>query len=115
MKKMIVLSLFICAAIAFSASAAFAASGPSFFSSEGCIGCHSINGSGGAVGPDLSHVGSRKSLSWIKTQIVTPDAHFQSGSTVTINGNSYMAIMPNHKDMPVSEVNAIAAYLESLK
>jgi hypothetical protein len=34
---------------------------------------------------------------------------------VTINGKSYMAIMPNHKDMPASQVNAIAEYLESLK
>ena len=94
---------------------AFAASGPSLFSSEGCIACHTINGNGGQVGPNLSHVGSQRSLSWIKTQIVNPGAHFASGSTVAINGKSYMAIMPNHKGMPASKLNTIAQYLESLK
>jgi putative heme-binding domain-containing protein len=94
---------------------AFAASGSSLFSSEGCIACHTINGNGGQVGPNLSHIGSQRSLSWIKTQIVNPGAHFASGSSVTINGKSYMAIMPNHKSMPASKVNAIAGYLESLK
>ncbi len=97
------------------AVSAFAASGPALFRSEGCIACHTIDGHGGSVGPNLSHIGSQRSLSWIKTQIVTPGAHFASGSTVTINGKSYMAIMPNHKNMPASDVNTIAQYLESLK
>ena len=108
-------SLFVAAALMFSASAVFAASGSSLFSSEGCIACHTINGEGGSVGPDLSHVGSKRSLSWIKTQITDPSAHFASGSMVTIDGKSYMAIMPSHKSMPASQVNAIAEYLESLK
>ena len=94
---------------------AFAASGASLFGSEGCIACHTINGNGGQVGPNLSHVGSQRGLSWLKTQIVNPGAHFAYGSTVTLNGKSYMAIMPNHKSMPASKVNAIAEYLESLK
>ena len=94
---------------------AFAASGSSLFGSEGCIACHTIDGNGGQVGPNLSHIGSQRSLSWIKTQIVNPGAHFASGSAVTINGKSYMAIMPNHKNMPASKVNTIAQYLESLK
>ncbi|MHB8232376.1 MAG: c-type cytochrome [bacterium] len=93
----------------------FAASGASLFKPEGCIACHSINGVGGKVGPNLSHIGSQRSLSWLKTQIVTPGAHFASGSMVTINGKSFMAIMPNHKSMPASKVNALAEYLESLK
>ena len=94
---------------------AFAASGSSLFGSEGCIACHTIDGQGGSVGPDLSHVGGKRSLSWIKTQIVNPGAHFASESTVTLNGKPYMAIMPSHKRMPASKVNAIAQYLESLK
>ena len=94
---------------------AFAASGSSLFGSEGCIACHTIDGNGGQVGPNLSHIGSQRSLSWIKTQIVNPGAHFASGSTVAINGKSYMAIMPSHKSMPASKVNSIAQYLESLK
>ncbi len=96
-------------------TAAFASTGAQLFKSNGCIACHTIDGSGGAVGPNLSHVGSQRSLSWIKTQIVTPGKHFASGSTVTINGESYMAIMPNYKRMPKSQVDTVAKYLESLK
>ncbi len=94
---------------------AFALSGHSLFNSEGCITCHTINGKGGSIGPNLSHIGSQRSLSWIETQIATPGKHFKSGSTVTINGNSYMAIMPGHKNISASKLNALAKYLESLK
>ena len=114
MGKLIAAALVFAGVSSFAVSA-FAASGPALFKSEGCIACHTIDGHGGSVGPNLSHIGSQRSLSWIKTQIVTPGAHFASGSTVTLNGNSYMAIMPNHKSMPASDVNTIAKYLESLK
>jgi mono/diheme cytochrome c family protein len=101
--------------IMFNASLAFAATGPQIFTSDGCSACHTINGQGGSVGPDLSHIGSKRSLSWIKTQIINPSAHFASGSQVTLNGKSYMAIMPNHKNMSSSELNTLAEYLEGLK
>lgn len=112
MKKLLV--LFFALTLMFS-SKVFAASGYSLFNSEACIACHIINGKGGDVGPNLSHIGSKRSLSWIKTQIVNPSEHFVTGSTVTIDGNSYMAIMPSHKNMSDSKVNSIANYLESLK
>jgi mono/diheme cytochrome c family protein len=114
MKKSISV-LFIAAALIFSATTVFAASGSSLLSSEGCIACHVVNGHGGSVGPDLSHVGSKRSLYWLKTQITNPDAHFAYGSTVALNGKSYMAIMPGHKHMAAAKLNALAAYLESLK
>lgn len=115
MKKSFIAAIMAVAVLAFSASVTFAASGSSLFSSEGCIACHTINGQGGSVGPNLSHVGSKKSLSWIKDQIADPSSHFTAGSTVEINGHSYMAVMPSHKHMPASDLNAIASYLESLK
>ena len=114
MGKLIAAALVFAGVSSFAVSA-FAASGPALFRSEGWIACHNIDGHGGQVGPNLSHIGSQRSLSWIKTQIVNPGAHFASGSTVTLNGKSYMAIMPNHKGMPASDVNTIAKYLESLK
>ncbi len=109
--------LLIATALIFSATAVFAASGSSLFKSEGCIACHNINGNGqgGSVGPDLSHIGSKRSLSWIKTQITHPGAHFVSGTTANINGRSYRAIMPGNRHMAASKLNALAAYLESLK
>ncbi len=114
MSKLITAAVIFAGVSSFAVSA-FASSGPALFRSEGCIACHTINGSGGQVGPNLSHIGSQRSLSWIKTQIVNPGAHFTSGSSVTLNGKSYIAIMPNHKNMPASDVSTIARYLESLK
>ncbi|MHB8291422.1 MAG: cytochrome c peroxidase, partial [bacterium] len=96
------------------ASPTLATTGPQIFSNM-CATCHTINGKGGSIGPNLSHIGSQRSLPWIKTQIVTPSAHFAPGSTVVINGKSFMAIMPNHKSMPKSKVNAVAKYLAGLK
>ena len=115
--KKTVLMIVVFLAVSMFVVSAYAVSGSSLFISKGCIACHTINGQGGgsvAVGPNLSHIGSKRSLSWIKTQITNPKAHFVSGSMITINGKSYMAIMPNYKNMPTSDVNAIAEYLESL-
>ena len=29
------------------------------FNARGCIGCHTVNGSGGGIGPDLTHLAAR--------------------------------------------------------
>lgn len=38
----------------------------------GCIGCHSINGQGGQVGPDLSQAGMRHDANWIFQHFLDP-------------------------------------------
>lgn len=45
----------------------------------GCTGCHKINAEGGAIGPDLTHVGSRLSANLIRESILTPDAKIAKG------------------------------------
>ncbi len=97
---------------------AYVGSGPKgykLFRANGCIRCHAIKGSGGTMGPDLSHIGSKRSFPWIVTQIAYPSAHFKRGSIVTINGKTYPVIMPNYEHMPKSQVITISKYLESLK
>ena len=85
-------------------------------SSNGCMGCHTINGNkNDGMGPDLSHIGSKRSSHWIEIQIVNPSMHFKQGSQVRINGKTFKAIMPSFKDMPKSQVRAITKYLKSLK
>ena len=49
-------------------------SGKRVFQSEPCLSCHSLNGSGGHVGPDLTHVGSRRSADWILKYLENPKA-----------------------------------------
>ncbi len=89
--------------------------GLALFRADNCIACHRIDGAGGNVGPDLSHVGKTRSLSWIEAQIVDPKVHFTYGIPATINGHTYLVIMPEFKNIPASQLNTIARYLESLK
>ncbi len=98
-------SIFI--ALAVCSSEAFANSsinGASLFKSEGCIACHTINGKGGKVGPNLSHIGANNlSYRWMKKQLTDPAAHFRNN------------IMPPFKSMPPAQINMLVNYLESLK
>ena len=81
-----------------------------------CFACHAINGKGGNVGPNLSKEGAMKhSIKWLEFQIATPAKNFKPGSTMKINGKSYMAIMPDHKMLSKKELLELAAYLNSLK
>jgi putative heme-binding domain-containing protein len=50
-----------------------------FFGSAGCSACHSIQGRGGYLGPDLSNVGSARRLSEIRNAIVSPKAEAAPG------------------------------------
>ncbi|MCL4321783.1 MAG: cytochrome c [Deltaproteobacteria bacterium] len=94
----------------------FAASGRTVFETKGCINCHTINGSGGNMGPNLSNVGSRKSLEWIKDFVKNPNNYFNPGGSAFINGKKYTIMMPSFKNMlSTAELNAVANYLESLK
>jgi len=45
----------------------------------GCIGCHKVGAEGGAVGPDLSHVGGRLSAAGIREAILLPNAKVTKG------------------------------------
>jgi mono/diheme cytochrome c family protein len=50
--------------------------GAQLFNSLGCIGCHTIQGRGGAVGPELNaKLLQGKSSQWLITQIRDPKAH----------------------------------------
>ncbi len=89
--------------------------GMRLFEKDNCIACHRIDGVGGKVGPNLSHVGKTKSLSWIEAQIVDPKVHFRYGVPTTVNGHTYLVIMPEFKHISASQLNTIARYLKSLK
>jgi cytochrome c oxidase subunit 2 len=88
--------------------------GQELFLANGCGACHTIRGTpaDGVVGPDLTHVGSRLSLGagilpndheafvrWIAhTDEVKPGVH-----------------MPAFGMLPSQDVQALAAYLDSLE
>jgi nitric oxide reductase subunit C len=77
--------------------------GRQLYASQGCSGCHTINGVGGKVGPDLSQVGSRRSTGWIEQQIRNPKSHFPDST------------MPSFGQLPARDLQDLGAYLAGLK
>jgi putative heme-binding domain-containing protein len=51
-----------------------AAKGAQVFNASGCARCHTTGADGGFAGPDLSEVGSRRSLAQIESSILDPNA-----------------------------------------
>ncbi len=96
------------------APAADTAAGARAFAANGCAGCHAIAGTdaAGAIGPDLTHLGSRSSLG-AGTQPMTRAAlvRFITDAPAVKPG----ARMPAYPQMPRQDAQAIAAYLESMK
>jgi putative heme-binding domain-containing protein len=59
----------------FEKAAGDAASGKAVYEGKGkCASCHSIGGSGGVLGPDLSDVGRRRTLQYLEESLLNPDA-----------------------------------------
>ena len=95
-------------------AAAPASDGAGAFIRHGCGACHAIRGTPAiaTIGPDLTHVGSRRSVAaatlpneidQIARWLAEPD-HVKPG-----------VLMPPFRMLPVNELHAIAAYLRSLQ
>jgi len=77
--------------------------GSRLVASLGCDGCHSIDGRGGSVGPDLSDEATRgRSRKWLATQIKDPKAHNPD------------TIMPSFGTLSDRQLNDLLDYLMSL-
>ena len=77
--------------------------GRAIFSRSGCTACHSINGKGGKIGPDLTHVGARRT---------DPDwhmRHFKDPQSMVPG-----SIMPRI-ELSDKELRALTDYMLSLK
>jgi len=77
----------------------------------GCTGCHKINGEGGAIGPELTHVGSRLSANLIRESILTPDAKIAKGF------EKFKGIMPKTfgNQLTAAQLEALVQFLVSHK
>lgn len=89
-----------------------AGEGAALFRSTGCAACHRIAGTdaNGAAGPDLTHVGSRRSLG----AGILPN---NRGTMMGWIGDSQSIKpgnrMPPYKMLSAAELHALAAYLEA--
>jgi mono/diheme cytochrome c family protein len=78
--------------------------GAEVFRREKCMDCHTLKGKGGAVGPNLTYVGSKRSRDYIIQQIQDPKSH---------NPNTEM---PSFRDrLSDQELRDLADYLSRLK
>ncbi|MBW4054679.1 MAG: c-type cytochrome [Proteobacteria bacterium] len=78
--------------------------GRTLFQSQGCAGCHRVNGSGGNVGPNLSGEGMKgRSMKWLRTQLRSPKAH------------DPQSVMPAFSALAAQQIDQLADYLLSLK
>jgi cytochrome c oxidase subunit 2 len=88
--------------------------GQEAFVHAGCGGCHSIRGTEaqGQIGPDLTHVGSRRTLA-----AATLDNHIgtMTGWIADAQRIKPGNLMPSVDTLPARELRAVAAYLVSLK
>ena len=102
------LALLVAAAQAFPALQAAAqegqvGEGKKLFISQGCYGCHMIGAVGtSAIGPDLSHVGSRYTPEYLVRWLRDPVSQKPTAHMPRIN-------------LTELEVRALAAYLASLR
>jgi mono/diheme cytochrome c family protein/outer membrane lipoprotein-sorting protein len=80
--------------------------GRTLFRSAGCGRCHAIGGQGGRLGPDLSNVGGDPNHTpmWLADHIKNPSTH-TPGSSMPAFGSR----------LPARDIQALAAYLASLK
>lgn len=87
--------------------------GKELFRTQGCIGCHTINGlaQGGQLGPNLTHEAlRRRSDEWQLKHLMDPLSVYVVGETEGIRW-----IMPSYGQLSQEDLEALVAFLQSLK
>lgn len=88
--------------------------GKQLFSEVGCATCHRVAGTEaqGVAGPDLTHVGSRQSLGAgiLPNTRATLTGWIADSQSIKPNNR-----MPAYRSLKSEELNALAAYMESLQ
>ena len=77
----------------------------------GCTGCHKVGTEGGAIGPNLTHVGSRLSAVLIRECILKPDTRVAKGY------EKFVGVMPKMfgNQLTGAQLEALVQFLSSQK
>src|SRR4029077_17289682 len=76
-----------------------ASGGKLYAGKGGCARCHTVGGRGGAIGPDLSDIGARRSVAYLREALLAPEAAVPDGflfvRLVTRAGRSITGVLIN--------------------
>jgi len=77
----------------------------------GCLGCHKLNGTGGVIAPDLTHVGARRTADSIRRKLLDP------ASSIATGYEKMAGIMPKTFGtmMSAAQLEALVQFLASHK
>jgi mono/diheme cytochrome c family protein len=77
----------------------------------GCIGCHKVGNEGGAIAPNLTHVGSRLSAALIRECILKPDTRVAKGY------EKFVGVMPKTfgDQLTGAQLESLVQFLSSHK
>lgn len=82
-----------------------AAEGAPVYQQNGCAQCHSIDGQGGILGPDLSEIGTKRSVRYLRDSIVNPSADipldYRSVTVITTDGKTIHGIHLNEDEYSI--------------
>jgi cytochrome c oxidase subunit 2 len=88
--------------------------GEQIFLSYGCPACHTVRGTParGAIGPDLTHVGSRLSLG--AARLANRSADFENW-LLHVGELKPGALMPEYRMLSAGQIRDLSSYLEALQ
>jgi len=71
----------------------------------GCPACHAVKEKGGRLGPDLTEIGLRRSLKFLRDSVTDPslyiDRQFRSATAVTPDGTKVRGVVLNEDDYSI--------------
>ena len=96
-----------------------AAAGAAVYQKSGCASCHTIDGAGGVLGPDLSDVGAKRALRHLRESIVDPGADialdYRSVSVTDRRGRTVSGIHLNEDEYSIHLRDADGALRSFMK
>jgi len=101
-QAVLLLTLLLTVAFALPAFASDAAVGQKLVATNGCTGCHVVEGKGGKIGPALDGVGKLLDEDKIMQKLLDPKA------------SNSKSIMPSYSRLSKEDLEAITDYLEHL-
>jgi cytochrome c oxidase cbb3-type subunit III len=73
--------------------------GAQVYQAQGCATCHTVNGRGGPIGPDLTGIGARSSPAFLRRSLIDPEAdlpsRFMQVRVVTRDGQRLTGVRVN--------------------